>query len=243
MPDRHLPLEWLARRRDGESIALIAWRDEVPPQLVRRATERFGPFPRATQHLGRTQMLSEVAGERTRRWIRARQRGQRVMQIAADDGVSHQLVSEATVEHGPFPSEEVVREWVEARHAGHPAATIAAEYRTTTHKVRRATRPFGPFRSRGPAVPDGLLGIQRISERLGVSTAAVQGWAREGLLPPPDFVTARGRRIWQERTIEQWLSGQDLERCPACGALALNVRQHSALAHRATRSAGPGGSG
>ena len=40
----HLELEWLARRRDGESVALIAWRDGVSQGRVRRVTDPFDAY-------------------------------------------------------------------------------------------------------------------------------------------------------------------------------------------------------
>ena len=119
-------LEWLSRRRDGESMALIAWRDGVSPQTVKRATAPYGPFPAASRHLGRTITASTALDERTQRWVDARRRGERVSDIARREGVAHQLVSRYTAEAGPFPSEEVVQEWVRARRAG---KTIAVDRR------------------------------------------------------------------------------------------------------------------
>lgn len=239
MLDRHLPLEWLTRRHDGESVALIAWRDDVAPDLVRRATDAFGPFPRATRHLGRTQMLAQVANERTRRWVAARRRGQPVKQIAADEGVTRTLVSRTTSEWGPFPSDDVVDEWVEARRSGRTADSIATEYRAPRGLVLAATRASGPYPRHGPGLPDGLIGIKGIARRVRMSDPTVQRWAHTGVLPPPDFVTARGRKVWQEATIEAWMARAKFRQCPDCGALAFNLGQHCVLAHRTARSAGP----
>ena len=123
-------LEWLSRRRDGESLALIAWRDGVSPQTVKRATAPYGPFPAASRHLGRTITASTALDERTQRWVDARRRGERVSDIARREGVAHQLVSRYTAEAGPFPSEEVVQEWVQARRAGQTIAALGVRRRS-----------------------------------------------------------------------------------------------------------------
>lgn len=45
-------LEWLARRRDGESVPLIAARAGVSARTVRAATDPYGPFPAASKQRG-----------------------------------------------------------------------------------------------------------------------------------------------------------------------------------------------
>lgn len=96
-------LEWLARRRDGESVALIAARDGVSARTVRASTDPYGPFPAASKQLGRTVADAATVRQRTDRWVLARQRGQRVTDIAAREGVAHQLVSRCHQRCGTVP--------------------------------------------------------------------------------------------------------------------------------------------
>ena len=86
MTQGHRALEWLARRRSGESIALIAHRAGVTPATVRYATRPYGPFPRATQQLGRV-TSSSTASQRARRWVALRKRGMTVAEIAEAEGM------------------------------------------------------------------------------------------------------------------------------------------------------------
>lgn len=127
MPERLRALDWLARRHAGESGALIAHHAGVSEAVVLTATRPYGPFPRPTQRLDARSLPSEAqVDERVRRWIRLRQHGQTATAIARAEGISHQLVSRATRDHGPFPS-DVVEQWVQARRAKRTVAHIAAE--------------------------------------------------------------------------------------------------------------------
>ena len=227
----HRGLEWLARRRDGESVALIAWRDGVSPDTVKRATAPYGPFVRASRHLGRTITASTALDERTRRWVRARQRGARVSDIARREGVAHQVVSRYTAEAGPFPSPDVVQEWVDARRADRTVEAIAAEYGAPEGLVRRATRAWGPFFSQS-RLPAGVVGVTGIARLAGVSGPAALRWVRTGRVPAADFVIGDGRQLWLETTITRWLGEADLATCPQCGARCLSLGQHRAGAHR-----------
>lgn len=226
-------LEWLARRRDGESMALIAWRDGVSPQTVKRATAAWGPFPAPSRHLGRTVTASPVLDERTRRWVDARRRGERVTTIARREGVAHQLVSRYTAEAGPFPSEAVVQQWVRARQGGQSIAAIAARYAAPRGLVGQATRPWGPFRPPGPRLPAGVVGGKGISRMAGVSDATGLRWVRTGRVPDPDFVVGNGRPLWLTTTIARWLEEGDLQTCPLCGARCVSLNQHRSAVHRA----------
>lgn len=96
-------LEWLSRRRDGESAALIARRAGVTEAVVLRATNSYGPFPRPTRQLGRVVASEEAVERRTARWVSLRLEGARVSVIAAEEGVTHQIVSRTTLPYGPFP--------------------------------------------------------------------------------------------------------------------------------------------
>ncbi len=224
-------LEWLSRRRDGESMALIAWRDGVSPQTVKRATAPYGPFPAASRHLGRTVAASTALGDRTQRWVDARRRGERVSDIAIREAVAHQLVSRYTAEAGPFPSEEVVQDWVRARESGQTVGSIAATYSAPEGLISRSTRPWGPFRPPGPRLPAGLVGGKGIARMAGVSDATGLRWVRTGRVPDPDFVTARSRPLWLSTTILRWLEETDLQTCLICGARCVGLNRHRAAVH------------
>lgn len=233
MATAHRALEWLTRRRDGESAALIAWRDGVSEATVLRATRPYGPFPRATRHLGRNTLQQELLDERTARWVAARRRGLSVTQIARAEGVRHQYVSRRTIEYGPYPDPAVVEDWVAARRTGQPIAVIAAEAQVSQTAVRAATQPHGPFRARYTRTPDGVLGVTALANRVGMSEPAVLNWVRAGRVPEPNFIVG-GRRLWLASTIEEWLTVADLAHCPQCGARCLSLGQHRAAAHKAT---------
>ena len=236
-------LEWLSRRRDGESLALIAWRDGVSPEAVKRATAPYGPFPAASRHLGRTITARTAMGERTQRWVDARLRGERVSDIARREGVAHQLVSRYTAEAGPFPAEEVVQEWVHARQAGQSIAAIATKYAAPQGLVRRATRPWGPFRPPGPRLPVGLVGGKGIARMAGVSEATGLRWVRAGRVPEPDFVLTTGLALWLTTTIARWLEEADFESCPNCGARCVSLNRHRSAVHRARGQPAVGATG
>jgi len=155
---RFRALEWLVRRRDGESVALIAVRDGVSPYTVKRATAPFGSFPRATRSPGKALLSDEVVHARTQRWVQARRNGASVEKIARRDGVSHQLVSRCTIDSGPFPSENVVQQWAIARRNRQPVAAIAEKCDAPIALVRRHTQPWGPSPTRVPGFRQALSG-------------------------------------------------------------------------------------
>ncbi len=225
-------LEWLARRRDGESVALIAARAGVSARTVQAATDPYGPFPAAWKQRGRTVADAATVRARTDRWVLARQRGQRVTDIAAREGVAHQLVSRCTKGAGPYPSSEVVQQWVAARRAGRTLEAIAQEFGTVRVVVSRQTRDFGPFRPPGPRLPDGVVGSRGIAALAGVSDTAALRWARTGRVPTADFVVGDGRELWLKGTITRWLAIADLATCPTCGARCVQLASHRASAHR-----------
>jgi hypothetical protein len=228
----HPALEWLSRRRDGESATLIAWRAGVTPETVRRATAPYGPFPRPSRHLGRTVTAGTALDERTRRWVQARQRGQRVRDIASRDGVKHQTVSRYTAEAGPFPSTEVVQEWVLARRAGRTVAAIALKYQAPEAVIFRETRPWGPFWRSGPRLPEGVVGVHGIAAMAGVSDPTAIRWVQTGRAPDPDFVVGDGHKLWLDSTISRWLDSSGLATCPDCGARCVSLNHHRSGAHR-----------
>lgn len=232
MGDRVGALEWLARRRDGESVPLIAAGAGVSARTVRAATDPYGPFPAASKQRGRTVADAATVRARTDRWVQARRRGQRVTDIAAREGVSHQLVSRCTKVAGPYPSPEVVQQWVAARRAGRTLEAIAQEFGTVSVVVSRETRAFGPFRPPGPRLPDGVVGSRGIAALAGVSDTAALRWVRTGRVPTPDFVIGDGRELWLNSTITRWLAIADLTTCPTCGARCVQLASHRAAAHR-----------
>ena len=65
VPETYPALDWLARRRAGESAALIAKRAGVSEAVVRRDTRAYGPFPRPTQQVRRTTVGGDVLTART----------------------------------------------------------------------------------------------------------------------------------------------------------------------------------
>lgn len=223
----HQALDWLARRHDGESVALIAHRAGVSPATVAHATSPYGPFPQATHHLGRTIASNQTREQRTRRWVQQRRAGRTVADIARDDGVAHQRVSRATIDQGPFPSPDVVTAWVHARRHGKPIGTIANDWGVRPATIRHTTKPHGPFHAAGPRLPDGIVGVTGISDLTGVSAPTVTRWVANGLVPPPDFVTARGRSLWLSGTITAWVTTTNaLRTCPDCGARCLRLGPH-----------------
>lgn len=200
MPEHYRALDWLARRRDGEAPALIAWRAGVSDKAVRRATDPFGPFPRPTRQLGRRHLLEQELTERSLRWVVRRRAGERVVDIARAEGVSHQLVSRATIEHGPFPPHDIDHgtqtEWVRLRHDGWTLGATARHTGATRHQVAFSTKDHGPYPARGPRLPPGLIGVSDVARRLGVPRTTALRQIDQGLIPEPDFVTHAGRRIW-----------------------------------------------
>ena len=231
--DQHRALEWLARRHAGESAALIAHRAGVSEAAVVYATKPYGPFPRPTQRLGARSLPSEAqVDERERRWIELRRHGHTATSIAKAEGTSHQMVSRATRDHGPFPAPEVVAEWVQARRARRTVAQVAEDFQVPPGTVRRATAAHGPFPLPGAQLPDGVMGVAAVAARAGLSVPSVLRWRSSGRLPTPDFVTAAGRDLWLPGTIESWLTAADLACCPDCGALCVSLAHHRAARHQ-----------
>ena len=153
----HQVLEWLARRRDGESVALIAWRDGVSQGRVRRVTDPFGPFPRAHVQLGRTHFNRDS-------WTLVPTDGFRPVDedraspgSPTPTGVANQIVSRSTAGLGLYPGDDVIQQWVTARRNGQTLASMAAEYVITAARVSSATRLHGPFSTPGPRLPPRIV--------------------------------------------------------------------------------------
>ena len=233
MPAQHQALDWLARRHAGESAALIASRAGVSVSTVINATKAYGPFPRPCHQLGRTTVSDEHHRQRVQAWIEQRRRGRTASEIARECSVSHQIVSRSTLGHGPFPSEDTVAGWVEARRQRRTLHDIGQEYQVPPRRIGHRTATSGPFPppAKTPRLPDGLLGIAAIADRVGLASPAVLRWRAAGRLPPPDFVTARGRQLWLATTIERWLKDTDLQTCPQCGARTRSVAKHTTARH------------
>lgn len=228
MAEGHPELDWLARRRAGESIALVARRAGVSEWEVEKATKRFGPFPAPDRQLGRTYLSSVLLEERRQRWIHDRRRGVRVKDIAERDHVNRQTVTRATRGYGPYPSREHVDAWVEARRQGRALWEIAQEFGIRPAVVQRMTRPHGPFVRPSTRTPEGLETRESIARRTGVSNSAVGNWTH---LPEPDWITAAGRPVWLSTTIDRWLDTDALAKCQICSARPLDLAIHMGQQH------------
>lgn len=236
MSGGHRALDWLARRHAGESAAFIAAHEGVSKHAVVRATKDFGPFPRATQQLGRITGSSDRLSVRTQRWIEQRRAGRTTVEIAREHGVSRQLVGAATAEYGPFPSSTQVERWVDARRARRTIKAIADEYGVPQSSVRRHTRSHGPFPAPSSHLPEGVWGIGAVAARVKMTTPTVLQWREQGHLPEPDFTTARGRSLWLPSTVERWLhETSELTECNDCGAFCRSIGHHRSAAHQASQ--------
>ena len=219
---------------------MIAHRAGVSEAAVVYATKPYGPFPRPTQRLGARSLPSEAqVDDREHRSIELRRRGHTATSIAKAEGTSHQMVSRATRDHGPFPAPEVVAEWVQARRARRTVAQVAEDFQVPPATVRRATAAHGPFPLPGAQLPDGVMGVAAVAARAGLSVPSVLRWRSSGRLPTPDFVTAAGRDLWLPGTIESWLTAADLACCPDCGARCVSLAHHRAARHQPSNQ--PGG--
>lgn len=156
-------------------------------------------------------------------------------ELSAREGVRHQIVSKATVEHGPFPSVEVIEAWAEARRAGQTLESVARTAGVRSGVVRVATRPYGPFRaSQGAKTPQGLETVETIAKRAKVAPVTALQWRKAGRLPLPDFITARGRYVWLPATIDRWFDSDEgpPHTCDKCGARCWSVSRHAGHVHR-----------
>lgn len=219
-------LEWLQRRKEGESPAQIAARAGISVEVVLRATDPYGPF------------MSEQdrrRAARNARWVEQRRAGVSVSEIARESGVAHQIVSAATNQHGPFPKPgppaSQVQAWVAARRAGTPLAAIARSAKVSPYRVAKATRQFGPFEQPVWRLPDGVVGLAGVAQIVGVSPPVIATWESDGSLPAPNFTTAKGRRLWLRSAIEAWLVDSGLGTCPVCGARTKSPRRHQTIRH------------
>lgn len=241
MGSQYPALEWLSLRRDGESPALIANRAGVPVAAVKRATDPYGPFPRPTRQLGRVITSGSAVSGRTTRWVQLRRDGMRVRDIAVQEGVAHQIVSKATLSHGPFPRphppQEMVELWVKDRRAGIPATIVAAAAGVSVDVIRRGTRPHGPFLSGGNRIPPGLVGVSGAALHVGVSHPTVLRWIAIGFMPPADIITGTGRLLWHKSTLTTWLETAPLRECPTCGANLKRPTAHRSQGRCASRAA------
>ena len=232
MPDPHRALEWLSQRHSGESAALIAAHAGVSEEVVLDATRALGPFPRPTRRSGAPSLPTDTqVDERRQRWVELRRSGHATTAIARAEGTTHQLVSRATCDHGPFPAPETVEQWVAARRSRRTIAQIAEDFGVPSPTIRRATAAHGPFPLPGARLPDGVMGVASVAARVGLSLPSVLRWRATGRLPGPDFVTARGRELWLPGTIETWLSTAELSTCRVCGARCASLAHHRSAAH------------
>lgn len=209
MATSHRALDWLARRHAGESAAYVAHHAGVSEDTVLRATRDFGPFPRPSRQLDRNQIPDSLLAGRTRQWIEMRRRGLTTVAIAEAFGVSRQYVGRETRDHGPYPAPEVVAEWVAARRARRKLGEVADQWGVPVALVRRETAPYGPFRPPGPRLPPGVLGLTGVAAACNIPVTRARRWSIEGVLPEPDFVTAKGRKLWLAGRISAWRTSQE----------------------------------
>lgn len=207
MSSQYPALEWLSLRSDGDSPALIAHRAGVPVTAVTRATDPYGPFPRPTHQLGRVVAPEDVVDRRVARWVQLRRDGMRVTEIAAHEGVVHQIVSKSNTSPAPYPEphppHDTIQRWVSERRVGIPATVIAVTAGVSVDLVRRTTRSHGRRRgSRG--IPAGWVGASGVANLAGVSHPTILRWIDIGFTPPADVVTGTGRLLWLETTLRSW---------------------------------------
>ena len=239
MSSQYPALEWLSLRSDGDSPALIAHRAGVPVTAVTRATDPYGPFPRPTHQLGRVVAPEDVVDRRVARWVQLRRDGMRVTEIAAHEGVVHQIVSKSTLPFGPYPEphppHDTIQRWVSERRVGIPATVIAAVAGVSVDLVRRTTRPHGPFPAGGSRIPAGWVGASGVANLAGVSHPTILRWIDIGFTPPADVVTGTGRLLWLETTLRSWLETAPLRECPTCGAKLKKPTAHMSQGRCASR--------
>lgn len=229
----HSELDWVARRRAGETARTIADRAGVRAETVLVATERLGARFDPPARQGTYSVLGlTLLEDRHRRWVEDRRRGVRVKDIAERDRVTHQSVTRATRAWGPFPAQEYVDAWVEARSQGRTIRSIADEFAVVPGVVRRLTASRGPFPRPLTGIPEGLETLQTIAARAGVTHRALRHW--EHLLPPADWVTHRGRQVWMSTTIDRWFDGPTLGHCELCGARPVSLAIHRGQRHAKT---------
>lgn len=167
--------------------------------------------------------------QRVPAWNEQRRRSRTATEIAHEYGVSHRIVSRATLGNGPFPPEDTVAAWVAARRQRRTLREISQGYQVPPSRIGHHTAPSGPF----PApvgtrrLPEGLLGVAAVADRVGLASPAVLRRCAAGRLSPPDFVTAREREPWLATTIDQWLRETDLQTCHHCGAPTRSVAKHA----------------
>lgn len=164
----HVELDWVARRRAGETARAIADRAGVPEEMVLVATDRLGARFDPPARQGTYSVLSvTLLKDRDRRWVEDRRRGVRVKDIAERDGVTHQSVTRATREWGPFPAQEHVNAWAAARSRGRTIRSIADEFAILPSVVQRLTASRGPFPRPSTGIPEGLETLQTIAASRG----------------------------------------------------------------------------
>ena len=206
----------VALRRAGWTIEQIVTETGANPGAVARALGARGTSPA-------TWTLPTLSRAVT--WSEQRRAGQRVTQIAARAGVSHQWVSRLTRPFGPFPpANHPVREWVQARHAGQSIKAIAQQDKVSEHRVSTATRPYGPFpyphRDTGDRIH--TAGIARM---MGVLPAMVTRWRTRPDFPSPVSQSGPAPREWDRAAVQAW-ADHHLSTCPVCTARVLDVPRH-----------------
>lgn len=205
-----------ALRRAGWSVEQIVAETGARPGAVAAGLGAHGPGP---------QSWTVRTLARAVTWAELRAAGQRVVDIAAREGVSHQQVSSLTRPFGPFPAPpDPVEAWVSARRAGRRIHDIAREYCVSTHRVSAVTKPHGPFPYPRREPPDRLT-TPAIARWTGVAVPTVQRWQAKADFPPPLAQAEQRTPVWDRSAVQAWVK-QHLTACPVCGAQVLNLPRH-----------------
>lgn len=226
-PLSYRALDWLQRRAAGEHVTAIAAGAGVSAETIRRATNPWGPFPRTAKQ-ARIKALRDT-------WVQLRREGVSTAEIARRHGVSRKTVATTTADDGPYPqpgtlTPDPTTDWVTARRAGISVAAIAAAAAVPTRRVANATRPYGPYpHPPKPPLPDGVVGLSDLARQLGVTSPTVTSWVSRGYLPPPDFTTRRGRRLWLANNIAARLPHSGLRQCHVCDAWTRQLARHQTM--------------
>ncbi len=207
----------VALRQAGWTVGQIVTETGAEPAMVARALGARGALPAS---------WTAPTVARAVTWSQQRRAGQRVADIAARAGVSHQWVSRLTGPFGPFPpaAADDVPEWVQARRAGDTLDSIARRFGVSAHRVSAATAAHGPF-----AYPQrdhgGRVGTAGMARMLGVAEPTVTRWQRRVDFPPPALEGNPGRAMWDREAVQAW-AAQALTRCPVCAAQVLDLPRH-----------------
>ncbi len=158
-------------------------------------------------------------------WVRLRQLGSPVGQIAKFQGVSPNVVTGQTARYGPFPPPVTRQQMIDRRLAGLRLADIAAEFGCSVQSVSRMTQGGGPYSGSEPdasalarwvELRQGKTRIVDIATMSGVSPSRVESATKPfGPYPrprqgPPTLWSHREiarQFVVAGQTVTQWRAG------------------------------------